>query len=67
MRGYMFVDLLVSDEVLAILEAFNLELVTLGPGVDVLDVVCGILLAREKESSNLMCLPVVVSKWLDAS
>ena len=36
----MFVVLLVSDEVLAILETFDLELVALGPGVDVLDIVC---------------------------
>ena len=39
MRGYMFVVLLVGDEVLALLETFDLELVALGSGVDVLDVV----------------------------
>jgi hypothetical protein len=39
MRGYIFVLLLVGDEVLAILEAFDLELVALGPGVNVLDIV----------------------------
>lgn len=36
----MFVVLLVGDEVLALLETFDLELVALGSGVDVLDVVC---------------------------
>ena len=40
MRGYMFVVLLVGDEVLALLETFDLELVALGSLVDVLDVVC---------------------------
>jgi hypothetical protein len=40
MRGYMFVVLLVGDEVLAFLETFDLELLALGSGVDVLDVVC---------------------------
>ena len=36
----MFVVLLVGDEVLALLETFDLELVALGSLVDVLDVVC---------------------------
>lgn len=36
----MFVLLLVGDEVLALLETFDLELVALGSGVDVLDIVC---------------------------
>ena len=40
MGGYMFVFLLVGNEVLALLETFDLELVALGSGVDVLDVVC---------------------------
>jgi hypothetical protein len=40
MRGYMCVVLLVGDEVLALLETFDLELVAFGSGVDVLDVVC---------------------------
>jgi hypothetical protein len=40
MRGYMFVLLLLGDEVLAVFEAFDLELVALGSGVNVLDVVC---------------------------
>jgi len=38
----MFVFLLFGDQVLALLETFDLELVALGPGVDVLDVVCKI-------------------------
>jgi hypothetical protein len=40
MRGYIFVFLLLGDEVLAVLEALDLELVALGPGVNVLDIVC---------------------------
>lgn len=36
----MFVVLLVGNEVLALLETFDLELVALGSLVDVLDVVC---------------------------
>ena len=40
MRGYMFVVLLVGDEVLALLETFDLELVALGSEVDILDIVC---------------------------
>lgn len=39
-RGYIFVLLLLGDEVLAILEAFDLEFVALGPRVNVFDVVC---------------------------
>ena len=54
MRGYMFVVLLVGDKVLAVLEAFDLELVAFGPGVDVLDVVCEDTLANEKSSYKRM-------------
>ena len=39
MRGYMFGFLLLGDEVLALLETFDLELLALGSAVDVLDVV----------------------------
>jgi hypothetical protein len=39
MRGYMFVVLLVGDEVLALLETFDLELLALGSAIDVLDIV----------------------------
>jgi hypothetical protein len=40
MRGYMFVVLLFGNEVLTILQALDLELLALGPLVNVLDVVC---------------------------
>jgi hypothetical protein len=36
----MFVRLLFGNEVLAVLEAFDLELMAFSPGVDVLHVVC---------------------------
>ena len=39
MRGYIFVLLVLGNKILAILEAFHLELVALGSGVNVLDIV----------------------------
>ena len=55
MRGYMFVVLLVGDEVLALLETFDLELVAFGSLVDVLDVVCRICEQLENKFDTTEC------------
>lgn len=51
----MFVVLLVGDEVLALLETFDLELVALGSLVDVLDVVCRICEQLENKLDTTEC------------
>ena len=51
----MFVVLLVGDEVLALLETFDLELVALGSLVDVLDVVCKIRKQVENRNDTMEC------------
>ena len=59
--------LLLGDEVLAVFQALDLELVALGSLVDVLDIVCEWCQRKCLVLTANGCLPVVDSKWLDAS
>lgn len=60
-----------SDEVLALLETLDLELVALGPLVDIPDIICEQVrlagVSIYKRMIRRPSLPVVDSKWLEAS